>query len=490
MDDELHRDINVLAPAERIASHPEIWDDLDEADFNLILETDWSLFARPEQRTPPGGWYIWLILAGRGWGKTRTGAEWMAERSAEQSATGQPFRGALVGPTNSDARETMVEGESGLLSVLPPSRLVGGSVDNSWRRTFGELRLADGSYFKIASAEKPDRLRGPQWHAAWCDELSSWRDAGFGLNDRTNSTFGNLRYGVRLGQNPQIVITTTPKPNKLTRELAAVDTAEAMSIVVTRRSTFDNVQNLAPAFIDQVIEPTRGTRLGRQELYAEILEDIGEMFDISWIEMVDAPLMGRVWRARYWDLAATEPSDSNRDPDWTVGTLAALDTRTRMWRVEDMERFRLRPGARNERIAKIALRDTRVYGKNQLRYYIEQEPGSGGVAQLEELQRHLEGVVAVHGYRPTGDKRTRSEAVAAAMEQHRVQFVQDKWNGPILNELSHFPSPGVHDDTVDTLSGLWAVAPGRYRRTAIPTGESQPRDSVESHVRRSVPVPM
>ena len=75
MDDELHRDINVLAPAERIASHPEIWDDLDEADFNLILETDWSLFARPEQRTPPGGWYIWLILAGRGWGKTRTGAQ-------------------------------------------------------------------------------------------------------------------------------------------------------------------------------------------------------------------------------------------------------------------------------------------------------------------------------------------------------------------------------------------------------------------------------
>jgi phage terminase large subunit-like protein len=226
----------------------------------------WVAAARPNQLPPEGDWFVWLILAGRGWGKTRTGAEFIrmqAERPQQ--------RGALVGQSSADVRDVMVEGSSGLLSVLPPSLLLHGSVDDSWNRSMLELTLANGTRIKGYSAEKPRQLRGPQHHFAWVDEPASFADANQGLPKDSSeiTTISNLLMGMRLGTAPRVVVTGTPQPNRLIRELLANPGA-----VITRGSTDDNTANLSPVFMAQVVEPLRGTRAGRQELEAEMLEDV------------------------------------------------------------------------------------------------------------------------------------------------------------------------------------------------------------------------
>jgi phage terminase large subunit-like protein len=214
------------------------------------LESDWRSFARPEQLPPPGDWSTWLILAGRGTGKTRTGAEWTRGLA---EAAGVP-RLALVGPTAADVRDTMVEGESGLLAICPNSNRP--TYEPSKRR----LTWPNGVQATLFSSEEPERLRGPQFGAAWCDELCAWRNV--------KDTWSNLQFGLRLGKKPRQVVTTTPKPIKLLRELIA-----SPDTVVTRGSTYDNRENLAPSFFSQIVKRYEGTRLGRQELNAEILND-------------------------------------------------------------------------------------------------------------------------------------------------------------------------------------------------------------------------
>lgn len=212
-------------------------------------ELRWRLTARPDQLPPDGDWFVWLLLAGRGYGKTRTGAEWV-----RRLATRDAVRVAVVAPTYADARDTCVEGESGLLSVLPKSLV------RAWNRSLGELELANGSHVKLFSADTPDRLRGPQHHHAWCDELAAWEYP---------ETWDQLMFGLRLGERPRVVVTTTPKPTKIIKELN-----ERSDVHVTKGSTFDNAANLAPSALEQLRLRYEGTRLGRQELMAEILDDV------------------------------------------------------------------------------------------------------------------------------------------------------------------------------------------------------------------------
>ncbi|MGZ6376668.1 MAG: terminase large subunit domain-containing protein, partial [Ktedonobacterales bacterium] len=209
----------------------------------------WPFWARPEQVTPDGKWNIWLILAGRGWGKTRTGAEDVKA----YGLTHPDSRIAIVAPTYADARDTCIEGDSGLLRILPRNAL------KTWNRSLGELELTNGTRYKLFSADEPDRLRGPQHHRAWCDELAAWK---------YTDTWDQLLFGLRLGTHPQIVATTTPRPVKLIRDLV-----ERSDVHVTRGNTFDNAANLAPAALEQLRAKYSGTRLGRQELFAEILGD-------------------------------------------------------------------------------------------------------------------------------------------------------------------------------------------------------------------------
>jgi len=221
--------------------------------------------ARPEQLPPTNDWTTWLYLAGRGAGKTRTAAEWLAYKAVTQPKT----RWAIVAPTFGDGRDTCVEGESGLLAVLNRYEQVA-----SWNRSQGAIRTRNGSLIRIFSGEEPERLRGPQHHGAWVDELAAFR--------YMRETWDQLRFGLRLGEHPQIVVTTTPKPNPLIRELVARNDG---TISVTRGSTFDNAKNLAPAALAEFLSRYEGTRLGRQELYGELIEEAeGALWSMNLIE--------------------------------------------------------------------------------------------------------------------------------------------------------------------------------------------------------------
>jgi phage terminase large subunit-like protein len=210
----------------------------------------WRSVARPNQLAPQGDWDTWLLLAGRGFGKTRTGAEWCIE----QALLNPGSRGALVAPTAADCRDIMVEGESGIMACAPPGLCV---YEPSKRR----VTLANGSLLTLYSADEPDRLRGPQHHYGWLDELASWR--------RLQATWDMLQMGMRLGAHPKICITTTPRPLPLVKQLVKDPTTH-----VVRGSTYDNLANLAPTFRRAVVERYEGTTLGRQELHADILDDL------------------------------------------------------------------------------------------------------------------------------------------------------------------------------------------------------------------------
>lgn len=216
----------------------------------LAIARSWDWTARPSQLPPEGDWAVWLILAGRGFGKTRTGAEWVTALAARHPGA----RFALVGPTAHDALAVMLEGESGLLAVAPDG------LRPEWRATRRELRWPNGAMASVVSAVEPDSLRGPQFHFAWCDEIAAW--------PRAAEVWANLKMGLRLGERPRAVATTTPRPLAFLRNLQAAD-----GVVVTRGSTFDNRANLPAAFLADVSGAYAGTSLGRQELLGELLDD-------------------------------------------------------------------------------------------------------------------------------------------------------------------------------------------------------------------------
>lgn len=227
-----------------------------------LLKHKWKFWARHNQLAPPGLWTYWMLLAGRGFGKTRTGAEWIHQKVEDGSAK----RIALIAPTAADVRKVMVEGESGLLATAKP-----------WNRpTFEPSKLQltwpNGAIAQMFSAEEPERLRGPQSDTIWADELAAWK--------KLRETWDMAMFGFRLGRHPQCCITTTPKPVPVVKELvmkAVEEQSEDMeepSVVLTKGSTYDNKGNLAKPFFQQVVSKYEGTRLGRQELDAEILEDM------------------------------------------------------------------------------------------------------------------------------------------------------------------------------------------------------------------------
>jgi phage terminase large subunit-like protein len=206
--------------------------------------------ARVKQIAPAWLWLIWLILAGRGFGKTRSGAEWVKDKALKTPGV----RGFIAAPTFADARDTCVEGESGLIAITPPKLI------KTYNRSLGEIVFTNESRIKLFSGDEPERFRGPQHHFGWFDELAAFRYA--------QEAWDQAMFGLRLGEHPQVVVTTTPKPTKLIRDLL-----ERKTVHVTRGSTFENRANLAGAALAE-FEKLRGTRLGRQELEAEVLLDV------------------------------------------------------------------------------------------------------------------------------------------------------------------------------------------------------------------------
>ena len=263
---------------EQLASLPE--DERLEALEGLDPDTliwDWSVWARPEQLPPDDDWNVWLVLAGRGFGKTRLASEWVREQ-ATVTKDGQR-RFALVARTADDVRDVIVEGESGIIAVSPPSEKP--HYEPSKRR----LTWPNGNTATLFTADEPDGLRGPQFTHAWGDEVAAWRQTP----DAAGMTaFDNLRVGTRLGKNPQILCTTTPKRVPLLYKLieeSRTDKAGGSKVVVTKGSTLDNAGNLSGAYLDTIMGVYEGTNLARQELYGEMLDDVeGALWNEEMVE--------------------------------------------------------------------------------------------------------------------------------------------------------------------------------------------------------------
>lgn len=245
-------------------------EDLTDEEADDLLH-HWPLWARANQLEPTVPYTTWLILAGRGFGKTRTGAETVIE----WVRSGQCKRLALVAEDSADARDVMVEGESGILACSP--RDFRPKYEPSKRR----LTWPNGAVASLFSAEDFDSLRGPQFDGAWCDELCKWRYA--------QEAWDNLQFGLRLGDHPKQIVTTTPRPIKLLKDIIL-----RSDTYITKGNTRENLMNLAPPFVKAVIEKYEGTRIGRQELNAELLDDTPgalwnrEMIDRKRIRPVDS----------------------------------------------------------------------------------------------------------------------------------------------------------------------------------------------------------
>lgn len=292
---DLHISLIAKLPLEK---RRKILSQLTDVEADQLIY-DWSFLARRDQIEPPGNWRIWLYLAGRGAGKTRSGAEWVRNKIKHGCR-----RVGLIAPTASSAREVMVEGDGALLSVCwhldhdSQGRFMGRPEYEPSRRM---LRWANGAIATTYSAEEPDRLRGPQHDAIWCDELASWWNP--------QEVWDMAMFGLRLGDNPRAMISTTPKPIPVLRELMRDE-----NTVITRATTYMNRSNLARAFMDQIITKYKGTRLGRQELGGEILEESeGALWSRTMIEK--ARLKGKMPEMRRVvvgvDPAITSKVDSN-----------------------------------------------------------------------------------------------------------------------------------------------------------------------------------
>lgn len=255
-----------LEPEQRLAELLKLTDgERREVQFH------WELWARTQQLPPAMPWRLWLILAGRGFGKTRAGAEWV-RRVAEADPAA---RIALVAASLGEARAVMVEGESGLLAVAPPGRIP--QFEPSLRR----LTWPNGAQAMLFSAGEPEALRGPQHSHAWCDELAKWENA----NERSQRAWDNLQMGLRLGEAPQVLATTTPRSVPLLRRLLG----DAQT-VVHRGKTEDNLAFLPSRFVSEMRRQYGKTALGRQELDGELLEDIdGALWTRTMLESAREP---------------------------------------------------------------------------------------------------------------------------------------------------------------------------------------------------------
>ena len=225
-----------------------VFDGTSEDGFELLSDA-WPIWARDEQLPPPWHWHVWMIMAGRGFGKTRAGAEWVQHRAQDPLA-----RIAVVAATEDEARRVMIEGSSGILACG------GMRTMPAWEASRGILRWPNGAQAQIYSAANPESMRGPEHSHAWCDEIAKW--------PKGEAAWDNLRMGLRQGRRPQVMVTTTPRPTPLMRRILAMD-----GLALTRGRTADNV-HLAQAFQRDVVAAYAGTRLGRQELDGELIEDI------------------------------------------------------------------------------------------------------------------------------------------------------------------------------------------------------------------------
>ena len=406
--------------------------DLTKGQFWDALRWDWDGFwARPSQRMPEGGWLVWLILAGRGYGKTRVGSETVRSWACGNTplAPGKYSRIALVAETAADARDVMVEGESGILAVHPPGFRP--FYEPSKRR----LTWPNGAMAFTFNASEPDQLRGPQHDAAWCDELAKWNYA--------EDTYAMLQFGMRLGDRPRYVITTTPRPIRVLKDIM-----EASDTVITRGATRENRGNLPPSFYDKVFKRYAGTRLGRQELEAEILDDnpnaLWSRDAIDDLRVDEPNELERV-------VVAVDPSGTRGDieqPANDVGIVVVGRASNEHAYVLADRTCNLSPGQWAQR----AIAAYHEFGCDRL----VAERNFGG-AMVEHVIRTADPEISYREVTASRGKWVRAEPVAALYEQGRVHHVG---SFPRLEDemLDFTPDGMANGESPNRLDALvWAV---------------------------------
>lgn len=420
-----------LSTAERL----EILDCLSEREAAVLLY-NWEFWAR-EVQLAPADWRsstgltnAWLLLAGRGFGKTKTGSETLLE----EVQAGRCGRIALVAETAADARDVIVEGDSGILKCAPP-----------WFRPVYEpskrkITFPNGAIAYTYNAVEPDQLRGPQFDFAWCDELAKWR--------YVQDTWDNLQFGLRLGHRPRSIITTTPRPIKLVRELVADPT-----VFVTRGNTLENLENLAASFIKTIRRKYEGTRLGRQELNAEILDDVA----------------GALWSRSILERAHLRKPDGPVNLDQFVRIVVAIDPAVTSEEGSDETGIVVVGLRRDDRAVVLEDASGRMtpteWATKAVELYkfyhadrIIAEVNNGG-DMVETTIRMVDGNVAYKAVHASKGKVTRAEPVSALYEQGRVFHLGGF--AELEDQMSQFTrdfdrkTMGYSPDRVDAL--VWAL---------------------------------
>ena len=433
---------------------------LDIEDLAMLAwRLKWMSQARREQLTPVGDWTTWLILAGRGFGKTRTGAEdiaWYASKNPEA-------RCGVIAPTSSDIRGVCFEGESGIISILPPAMV------KKYNSSLAEITLFNDALIKGFSAEEPSRLRGPQFHRVWCDELAAWQ--------YDEETWDMIQFCLRLGDNPQAVVTTTPKPRDLIRRLIK-EAETANKVHVTRGSTYDNADNLAQSFLEQ-IRQYEGTQLGRQEIHAEVVDpEESGIIKRSWLKLwsKDKHLPEFEYIIMSLDTAFSEHTvdRKTKDPDYTACSVWGLFRHEKKpaFLLLDCWQDRLGMPDLIERVKKefavryggddmkptIGKKNSQLLGRSPDLLLIE-DKGSG-ISLRQMLAR--EDVLA-YPYNPgRADKLQRLHMVSHLFASGYVWIVESEkkpghprtWADPLIGQICSFHGEGSikHDDFVDSVT--------------------------------------
>ena len=394
----------------------------------------WPFWRRPDQTPPAGDWRCWLILAGRGFGKTRTGAEWVRH----QAETRPGLRIALVAATHADARTIMVEGESGLRALAPPDQQP--VFEPSLRR----LSWPNGSTATLYSAAEPEALRGPEHHMAWADECAKWADG--------DAAWDNLALSLRLGRSPRLVATTTPRPVPLIRRLLADPDTQ-----VTRGRMADNRMNLPPAFYDAMTRTYGGTRLGRQELDGVLIEDVeGALWTRAMISAAHdtaVPALRRV-------VVGVDPPASQTGDACGIITVG-LGPDGRAWVLADDSVA----GASPEGWARGVAQAARQWQADR----VIAEANNGG-QMVDSVLRAADAGLPVKLVRAAHGKVARAEPVAALYERGQVRHaghfpaLEDELCGLAAGGAYH--GPGRSPDRADAL--VWAVTELLLRPDANP----------------------
>ena len=433
-----------------------------EQRVHLDWQRRWDETARETQKIPQGDWTECGILAGRGFGKTRVGAEWICREVYEDTSG---FDSCVIAPTYQDVKFTCFEGESGILSVLPPELL----VEYNKSDTIIRMRNAAGGVSTIRgfTAEKPERLRGPQHCRGWFDELAAWQ--------YDQDTWDMAMFGMRLGPKPQVLWTTTPKPKEMIRKLSVPQAGR----LIIRGSTFDNKANLPESFFKQ-LEQYEGTTLGRQELYGELIDpEESGIIRRSWFRLWPAknPLPKFDWIIMSLDTAYTEKSiDKKGDPDptacsvWGVfhhekrSNVMLLDCWEDHLGLPDLLRRVKRelntPYGEDDDVALIkplfGSAKPMTSGRKPDILLIE-DKGSG----ISLRQMLAESGIEAYAYNPgRADKLSRLHIVSPVFAQKRVWLPESEkipgrartWCDPVVTQLCSFTGEGSikHDDHVDS----------------------------------------